>query len=115
MASSGMRHQHLALVATRLGPDVGDLCQMRPSGTRMNAICIYCTLMCHTGQFNEHIRLFETLYQGKLKGYHCNSRLYTCIYMYIHVYTCIYIKNMLHQVIYELSFGTMTFDLYQMA
>ena len=35
-------HQHLALVATRLGPDVGDLCQMRQSGTRMNAmICIY--------------------------------------------------------------------------
>ena len=40
--------------------------------------------MCHTGQFNEHIRLFETHYRGKLKGYHCNSRLYTCIYMYIH-------------------------------
>ena len=37
----GMRHQHLALVDTRLGPDVGDLCQMRQSGTRMNAICIY--------------------------------------------------------------------------
>ena len=31
---------HLALVATRLGPDVSDLYQMRPSGTRMNAICI---------------------------------------------------------------------------
>ena len=46
-----------------------------------------CTLMCHTGQFNEHIRLFETLYRGKLKGYHCNWWLYTCIYMYIHVYT----------------------------
>ena len=39
--SPTMRHQHLALVATRLGPDVGDLCQMRPCGTRMNAICIY--------------------------------------------------------------------------
>ena len=47
IASSGMRHQHLALVATRLGPDVGDLCQMRPSGTRMNAICIYCGVCLH--------------------------------------------------------------------
>ena len=45
-----------------------------------------CTLMCHTGQFNEHIRLFETLYRGKLKGYHCNSWLYTCIYMYMYIH-----------------------------
>ena len=61
-----------------------------------------------TGQFNEHIRLFETLYRGKLKGI-------IVIHGYIHVYTCIYITNMLYKVIYELSFGTMTFDLYQMA
>ena len=52
--------------------------------------------------------LFETLYRGKLKGI-------IVIHGYIHVYTCIYITNMLYKVIYELSFGTMTFDLYQMA
>ena len=38
---SGINHQYLALVATRLGPDVGGTCQMRQSGTRMNAICIF--------------------------------------------------------------------------
>ena len=41
MASSGIRLPHLARVAARLGPDEGVECQMRPSRTRMNAICIF--------------------------------------------------------------------------
>ena len=69
-----------------------------------------CTLMCHTGQFNEHIRLFETLYRGKLKGYHCNSRWYTCIYMYIHYKYVVssHIRTFIwHHDIWPLSTGIM--------
>ena len=36
------RHMTLILVPDGLiWPDVGDACQVRPSGTRMNVICIY--------------------------------------------------------------------------
>ena len=41
MIPSDKRHQHMTIVATLLGPAVGDACLMVPSGTRINAICIY--------------------------------------------------------------------------